>query len=242
MASTHSARSVLPIVEAHRGDSAHAPENTMAAFRQAASLGARWIELDVHATRDGVPVVIHDARLERTTDGTGAVRDLTWEEISRLDAGSWRAPAFAGEPPARFVDVAQWAAASGVDINTEIKARSCADPVVRTLRDVGKESEWVVSSFDLGTLLDVRACAPELALALIGNGPECLRAALQHDLPWIHCQFRTATPDVVSRAHAAGIRVHIWTMDTPALYAHWARCGVDKVCTNRPGPMLRAAL
>lgn len=213
----------------------------MTAFRQAAELGARWIELDVHATRDGVPVVIHDSRLGRTTNGSGPVCELAWEEITRLDAGGWRAPAFVGEPVPRFEDVARWAADAGVSLNTEIKARPCAEPVALILRKLGKEREWVVSSFDLDTLLDVRACTPEIALALIGNGPDCLCAALEHGLPWIHCQFRTATPDVVARAHAAGIRVHVWTMDDPALYAHWARRGVDKVCTNRPGPMLRAA-
>ena len=92
----------MPIViEAHRGDSANAPENTLSAFERALRLGVPWIELDVHPAADGTLMVIHDPTVDRTTSGSGGVCDMTAGELLRLDAGSWFAPAFAGETAGR---------------------------------------------------------------------------------------------------------------------------------------------
>ena len=85
------------LILAHRGASGYAPENTLAAFDLARRMGANGIETDVQLSRDGVMVLVHDERVDRTTDGSGRVADLTWEQLARLDAGSWFAPAFAGQ-------------------------------------------------------------------------------------------------------------------------------------------------
>ena len=95
-------------VIAHRGASAERPENTMSSFRRAAELEADRIELDVQLTRDGQVVVFHDADLDRTTDGSGPLTEHTWDELSRLDAGSWMSPEFAGERIPRLVEVLEW--------------------------------------------------------------------------------------------------------------------------------------
>ena len=92
-------------VLAHRGASAYAPENTLAAFRLAIEQRADWLELDVQQTKDGQLVVFHDLRMERTTNGSGALRDLTLEQVRQLDAGSWSAPGFAGERVPTFEEV-----------------------------------------------------------------------------------------------------------------------------------------
>lgn len=233
-----------PIVEAHRGDSSNAPENTLAAFRAAVELKARWIELDVHPTRDGALIVMHDDTVDRTTDGSGAIAALTLEEISRLDAGSWFDARFAGERVPQLRDVFDLVAPTATRINIEIKAAppglNVTRGVVELLRAYGKEREYVVSSFDLAALLEVQAAAPEITLALIGGGPDILEKAKQHGLPWVHAYHLTANADFVAEAHAAGKRVNVWTVDDPETLPAWAAIGVDKICTNRPATMLAA--
>jgi hypothetical protein len=115
-----------PVVEAHRGDNAQAPENTLAAFRLARDQGARWIELDVQQTRDNEIVVMHDPTVDRTTDGNGPVASLTLAEIRQLDAGSWFSAAFAGEPVPTLAETAALVAGSGSRLNVEVKASGLA--------------------------------------------------------------------------------------------------------------------
>ncbi len=110
------------LIEAHRGDSASAPENTLAAFRRAVELGVPSVELDVHPARDGTLVVIHDDTVDRTTDGTGAVSDKTLDELRCLDAGSWFGSQFAGERIPTLAEVLELLAPSATGLNIEIKA------------------------------------------------------------------------------------------------------------------------
>lgn len=237
-------RERMPI-EAHRGDRENAPENTMAAFRRALALGVPWIELDVHPAADGTLVVIHDDTVDRTTNGTGAVGHMTVEELLRLDAGSRFGPDFAGERVPLLTEVMELLAPTRTRLNVEIKAypRDGDAPrrIVGLLRRFGKEREYIVSSFDLEALLQVRAAAPEIALALIGDGPEILPQARRHRLPWVHGHWETVDEGLVAEAHAEGIRVNVWTVDDPARLAYWVEVGADKICTNRPAAMLAAA-
>jgi glycerophosphoryl diester phosphodiesterase len=109
-------------VVAHRGASAYAPENTLAAFQKAAEMGADWFELDCHLSKDGEVVIIHDDTLHRTTDGTGGVRELTWESLQRLDAGSWFDPSFAGERLPSLDQSLELAQRAGIGVYIEIKS------------------------------------------------------------------------------------------------------------------------
>ncbi|MDD3620717.1 MAG: glycerophosphodiester phosphodiesterase family protein [Desulfobulbaceae bacterium] len=233
-----------PLIEAHRGDSSNAPENTLAAFKRALGSGVPSIELDVRPARDGTPMVIHDATVDRTTDGSGYVWDMTVDELLRLDAGAKFGRAFAGERIPRLSDVLEIVAPTPVLLNVEIKTFPAGAPVpvsvAGLLRRFGKERKYIVSSFDLPSLLQVRAMAPEIALALIGNGPEALAAARRHGLPWIHCSHRTVDKGLVAEAHGHGVRVSVWTVDYPDLLPFWHALGVDKICTNRPALMLAA--
>jgi glycerophosphoryl diester phosphodiesterase len=236
---------ISPIVEAHRGDSAHAPENTLAAFAAALALEVPAIELDVHPAKDGTLMVLHDDTVDRTTDGTGAVCAMTTDQLLRLDAGARFAPRFAGEKIPRLTQVLDLVAPTGALLNIEIKSSppgmDVPESVVQLLRRYGKQHAYVVSSFDLPALLRVRALAPEVALALIGDGPEILPLALRHHFPWAHAHAKTVDQPLVARAHAHGIRVNVWTVDTPEQFACWRDLGVDKICTNRPALLLAAA-
>lgn len=231
-----------PVIEAHRGDSRNAPENTLAAFTRATACGAKWLELDVHVTRDGRFAVIHDAALERTTDGTGNVSEQDWQVLSRLDAGRRRGQEFAGEGIPALEDVVELARRTGVRLNVEVKGRVPDDAVLARLvalvADGMSPPRHVLSSFTLELLLAVRWLAPDLVLGLIGSGPTALAQALRHGLPWIHVDRKTVCWDLVASAHAAGLGVHVWTVDDPSLYQHYRRMGVDRLCTNDPGPFI----
>ncbi len=234
------------IIEAHRGDSANAPENTLAAFQRAIGLGAAWIELDVHPSLDGELMVIHDDTVDRTTNGSGAVGQMPAAALASLDAGAWFAPPFAGERIPRLVEVLELVVPTQTRLNVEIKASPPGLPVdvphqiVDLFRHFGLERQCVVSSFDLAALLRVRARAPEIPLALIGNGPEILPLACRHRLPWVHANHQTLNRALVDQAHHHGLRVNTWTVDDPATLPTWNGMGVDKLCTNCPALMLAA--
>ena len=240
-----SSHSIPVIIEAHRGDSANAPENTMAAFRRAVDLDADSMEFDVHPALDGTLMVIHDSTLDRTTNGTGAVQTKTVEQLRRLDAGAWFSPEFAGEKLPTLEEVCALLEKINIKLNIEIKASPPGQNVpltlVNLLRRFGKEHDYIVSSFNLQALLEVRKIEPQIQLALIGKGPEILPQAKHHDLPWIHGEFSTVDKPLIDAAHALGKRVNIWTMDDPSRFAYWKGIGVDKICTNCPSKMLAAA-
>jgi glycerophosphoryl diester phosphodiesterase len=232
----------LPIVEAHRGASAECPENTLRAFRRAVELGTPSIELDVHVTRDGELVVMHDETVQRTTGSEGRIADLTLADLRRLECGSFKDARFAGEPVPTLAEALALTRAHGVCYNVEVKAFSGPQAAARLaalLRDSAPPAgSHVVSSFALDALLQVRQVDEAIPLALLGEFPAILGVAREHGLPWIHGHCKGVRPECVADAHAAGVRVMVWTVNDPGLFAFCAGAGVDKVCTDNPARML----
>lgn len=241
-----------PLFFAHRGGSKLAPENTLEAFRSAVDLwGADILEMDVHLTRDGEMVVIHDPSVDRTTDGSGAIGDLTWAEIREMDAGYHfldpeGRPSFRGigvRIP-RFVDLLD--ALPGVRMNVDAKDRNAAPELVRLLKQRGdehrvllaaSEGEWVRSGF-LGYRGATSATRRQIQLfyllhRLPGGGPYTPRTdALQ--IPYFWEGRQVTTPRLIREAHRRNIPVHVWTIDdreTMELLLEW---GVDGIQTDRP--------
>ena len=160
-----------PLIIAHRGSSAHAPENTLAAFQLAAEQGADAIELDVDLTRDGHAIIMHDATIDRTTDGSGAVNALTLEEIRRVDAGAWKSAAFKGE---RVPLLAEVFAAVGqrVLINVEVKSTSLRSngveaKVAALVQQHDLFERVIISSFNPFALRRIKQIEPRLACGLL---------------------------------------------------------------------------
>lgn len=207
--------------------------------------GVRAIELDVHPALDGTLMVIHDAKVNRTTDGHGAVADLSVEALRTLDAGAWFGAEFAGERIPLLTAVLDLLHPTDVTLNIEIKAFPPAMNVpatmVRLLRQSGC-GRHVVSSFELDALLAVRTLDPGIALALLGDGPAILAAAIRHRLPWIHAHHPTVNRDLVIEAHAAGIKVNVWTVDSVDRFRQLREAGINKVCTNRPCDLMAAGV
>ena len=239
-----------PLVAAHRGGAALWPENSLTAFRGAIALGVDALEFDVHLTADGEPVVIHDATLDRTTTGHGAVRSIT---LARLHAV--RLLDRAGVPSADTVptlgQVLELARPTPVAVLPEIKLDLARAPypdveprVVALLRTHGMLDRAVVQSFDDETLRRVRALAPTLrTMLLINRVRVSTHAAASGDpIRWardvgatdLGIDFRLVDAQLVSAARVGGVKVSVWTVNTDADLQRMGALGVDLVMSDRP--------
>lgn len=217
------------LILGHRGAPFEAPENTLASFRLARAQGADGVELDVQPSADGVPVVLHDATLERTTDGSGAVAALPWAAIARLDAGG-------GERVPRLEQVAAWAAASGAWLNVELKAPGVEAAVLAILREAGLLERTVISSFAPALVAEVGRLEPGARRFLLTERWDTgvHAAARRCGAGGICLEDAAATPAALAALRAAGLPVVVWTVDEPARLAALLRAGVAAVITNRP--------
>ena len=228
-------------VAAHRGAGRLAPENTLAAMRLGASFGHRLFEFDVKLSGDGKPFLMHDATLDRTTDGRGPAGAATLAELAQLDAGSWLGPAYAGEPPATFAAVARFLRANGLQANVEIKpspgreietGAAVAIAAAHAWRDAGVPP--LLSSFSEAALSAARRALPRLPRALLVESLptdwlERLRALGCVALDAHHASLTEA---LVARAHAEGFRVLTYTVNDPDRAALLRGWGVDCVITD----------
>lgn len=228
-------------VIAHRGAPSAAPENTLVSDEVARRGGAVWIENDVQPSKDGVPYILHDTTVDRTTDGTGPVRSLTAAQLDALDAGSWFAPAYTGTRvptlAAQLADLRE----RGGKLLLEIKGRHSRAEVariVREVRDQGMTERVFVQSFDIPSLRFAHELAPELPLGLLRGTLDADPVALARDLDLAAYNVADAAlatrPGLVGDLHAAGVAVNVWTVDAPARWKALDALGVDGVITNRP--------
>lgn len=248
----HVSRPGEVLVVAHRGSSGVAPENTMAAFRRAADMGADMIELDVRLTRDAVPVVLHDRTLRRTAGARGRVRDTSVEELQGLDAGSWFAARYTGEHIPTLREVLDWLPPR-VRINIELKTdgdrmrrQLLAERCLRDLQGTGAAPAALVSSFDHGLLALLHRMRPSLRLGILihpvrDRGRRPSRLARRVGARAVICSAST-----LHRAAADDVRSHRLTLacygvnSLPSLRRVLLR-GVDAVITDHPD-RVRAAL
>lgn len=248
-AQLRAASSQGPIVVAHRGDSRHHPENTLAAFRAASAAGVVMQEFDVRASRDGELVCVHDQGLDRTTDaarvlGPGAlVEGLDAATLRRLDAGAWRGNTHQGERIPTLREALACMAAPCVPV-VEHKAGS-ASAYVTTLRESRRLEDCIVQSFDWEFVHEVAQLEPRLALALLGPtaehqhvDPDVLAETLACGAGMVHWQADLLTAAEVDAAHAAGLLVCTYTTDNELGWYGGQAIGVDAMCTNDPMAML----
>lgn len=220
---------------AHRGASGSAPENSLSAFVKAEQHGADGIELDVHLSRDGVPVVIHDETVDRTTDGCGPVAQMDLRRLRDLDAGRWFAPEFAGEPVPTLDEVLHWAG-DRLRLNVEIKSVSAGRAVLNLLAKY-PQANVLVSSFRHDLLCRLRQYSSDLPLAFLtdsGFWRLALKRAVACRAESFHPPERAVTRIMVDTCHRFGLRVFPWTVDAPGRRADLVRIGVDGFFTNIP--------
>lgn len=234
-----------PAVVAHRGYSSVAPENTLAAVESALRSGADYVEVDVASSADGVPIILHDNTLDRTTDGTGALPSVTSDYIEGLDAGSWFSTAFTGQPVPTLLDVLALMKGRAPVLLLEVKGPEThaeLEVIVGQLREQGLIEQTLLQSFDVQVLRDVRAIEPELRLGLLRSSLDADPVATARDLgvvsynpSWTALQTST---DVIADLHEAEIAVMPYTIDDPAQWAILRDLGVDGVITNKPGELV----
>jgi glycerophosphoryl diester phosphodiesterase len=225
---------------AHRGASARAPENTLAAFREAEAAGADGLELDVHLSRDGVPVVIHDDRVDRTTDGRGAVDALTFREIRVLDAGRWFGKRFAGESLPTLEEVFLFAG-DRLRLNVEIK-NAAAGIAVLALMKRNPRTPVLVSSFDHDLLAVLRRQESRLPLGFLTESSDWqkpLERAAALAAESFHPREDLVDAELILACHRRRLAVYPWTVDEPQRLAALRRLGVDGVFCNDPERVAR---
>lgn len=231
-----------PWIIAHRGSPRRAPENTLASFRLAIEEGADMVELDAQLSADGAVVVIHDATVDRTTDGSGAVSGLTAAALKELDAGSWFGAEWRGERIPLLAEAVA-AAADQCRMNIELKSspqqrEALVDAVADVLRRSGRPPDrFLVTSFDLHAVGRWEKVFPEVPCGVIVHD----HTGEMDRLPGsaIHPHAFATTRALVERAHAAGKRVHPWTVSDEASVRRLLECGVDGFITMDPAGLRR---
>jgi glycerophosphoryl diester phosphodiesterase len=233
---------MLPPIIGHRGAAARAPENTLAGLRRAKTLGCRWIEFDVRLTADGVPVLCHDARLDRTTDGSGAVAIHSAATLRKYDAGRWFGPAFAGERVPTLDEALLLAAELGLGANIEIKSDrgreyATAAAVAAALERLGRAAPPVlVSSFLVAALALLQDLAPQLPRSvlfrLVPRG--WLDTARRLGCVAVGADHRRLRPRRVKAIREAGFLVTAYTVNDPARARLLYSWGVTSVFSDAP--------
>ena len=221
-----------PLVVAHRGANAHAPENTLTAFRLAGEQGADAVEFDVRITADGHLVVIHDPSLARTTDGEGEIAALTLEEIRRADAGVRRGPAFRGERVPTLEEVLG-VARDRLLVDIELKVTGIEAQVVEHLARVEMTAAALVTSFLEEAIVATRRAERGVAVGLLQQWPDASRVnELGADVYLPH--VRVLSAEIVQFCRARGVRVIPWTVRSEDDARAALRHGVDGLIADDP--------
>ncbi len=218
----------------HRGAAGIEPENTLRGFCRAVELGVDSTECDVHLTKDGRLVVIHDATVDRTTDGSGEVCAMTFAEVRALDAGQ-------GERVPTLEEVLQ-AVKGNVPLHVELKASGTPQAAVQAVRQMGMDGEVIFSSFDLDRLREVKAIDPSLEVgAIFGEASDgCCTQALRAGANSIYVFYKELSRGLVGEAHRLGMRIGAWNPDSEPEWQAVIALGVDLVSTNRPDLLIAA--
>ncbi|UVI31085.1 glycerophosphodiester phosphodiesterase [Paenibacillus spongiae] len=233
----------LPLVIAHRGAAGEAPENTLAAFQLALEQGCDAFELDVHLSKDGQIVVIHDYSVDRTTTGQGAVSELTVEEMKQYDAGAWFHPSYAGERIPTLEEVIAMTP-EHIHINVEIKGgigQGIEEKLVELLRRLNRTASIFVSSFHWNCLRTLNQIEPSLRVGLLYDlslkDYALLPKAAGVNAYSLHPHFGKLEAEAVKAAVAQGVAVFPWTINGEADMARMIDMGVSGIITDYPGKL-----
>ncbi len=231
-----------PFWIAHRGAGRLAPENTLAAFRVGASHGYRAFECDVKLSADGIPFLLHDATLQRTTPEEGVAADLPWDVLSRIDAGGWHSRRFAGEPLPSLALIANYCLRNGFALNIEIKPTPGHGEETGRVVAAHAQQWWagapvkpLLSSFQPDALAAAQASAPTLPRALLLDSlrPGWLTEATELACAAVVANHRVLDAAAIAQAHGAGLRVLSYTVNEADDAARLTSHGIDGLITDR---------
>lgn len=222
----------------HRGDPRHAPENTLASLDTAWRHGRRAVELDVRVTRDGVPIMFHDAGFSRVTDGEGVVARRPWRDCQRLDAGRWFHARFAGERIASIEQVLAAFRRRPMTLFFELKAAGAAPRMHRLICEAGLTARCRIASYHLHALAPFRGLSPYLPLYRVTGFTQPITTRLIHSarrmgLRGFLAFKRWVTPALVRRLTAEGLELYVWTVRSAAEERRFRAMGITGVMTER---------
>lgn len=236
-------RSKAPLVIAHRGASAVAPENTAASFREAIAARADLIELDYYVASDGTHVVFHDKTLDRTTDAVKAfggeklpVVERSWDELRGLDAGSWYHAKFRGEPIPRLDEALDLIQSGSITLIE--RKHGPAKPLVEMLAEKKLTSEVVVQAFDWDYLKDMANLEPSIVIGALGSkelgAAQIEQVAAIPGLDFVGWNYKDVTPAAVEALHAKNLKVFTYTVNDVEAAKQLVAMGVDGIITDDP--------
>jgi len=225
-------------VTAHRGATAIEPENTLRGFRYALGLGAQRVELDVHLSRDHQLVVMHDATVDRTTNGSGAVAEMTVQQIKQLDAGKGERVPLLPEVIELFQE--HWKNGGESKLQIELKGSNSAAPTVEAIVQNNIADKVVLSSFDEAQLTRAMQLLPQTTYVFLTAKlePDPLEIALRIGASGVHLNHKLATREWVQCVHDAGLQARVWNIDEIERMKWALDLGVDGIGSNHPQLLL----
>ena len=228
-------------VAGHRGGKDGAPENTIPAFQLALNSDADFVETDLQLTADGVPVLMHDFTLDRTTDGSGPVWASTWKQVKALDAGSWFDPAFAGTRVPRLDDLLDIVRPTAKRVILELKGSwndEQLQPVIDEIRSHDLADRVIIAGFDVTSLAAAERVGSEVQRVVIIHDvvgdPAVLAATCGAEGIVTSKEFLLSDPGAVQRIHDAGLGVMIYTLNSSKTWSEAIALGVDGIITDKP--------
>ena len=226
-----------PLVISHAACGGHAPENTLAGVRAALGFGVDGIEIDLHCSSDNVPILMHDPKVDRTTDGSGEITSLTIDQLQALNAG--------GEPPPTLAQVLELTRGNALLI-MEIKQPGIEEHVAGTVHQSEALGDVMVWSFFPKALQGIREAEPRIPAALLVSPrhidalPGLRERAISTGLQGVSVHHEGLTEDAVRDCRRAGLAVYTWTPDEPPEITRLIGLGVDGICSNYPDRVLAA--
>jgi glycerophosphoryl diester phosphodiesterase len=231
---------------AHRGASGLAPENTLASVKRALEIGVDLVEIDIHLTADGYPVVIHDRMVDRTTDGTGLISTMTLAQVKELDAGSWFGAEFRGEQIPTLEEVMLICRRKAL-VLVETKTVESAEAAAVLMRSMRAQSRVVIQSFHGAAVRSVNRLDRRIPTAFLMTGSEAtlrrrtgvVRRVLKLGANALSLKYRAAQPDLVAQFLACAMGFWVWTVDEEADMRAMIEMGVGGIITNYPDRLNR---
>ncbi len=230
---------------AHRGATAYAPENTIAAFDLAVDMKADYIEIDVQRSKDGELVLIHDTTVDRTTDGTGKVGELTFEQLRSLDAGSWKGEQYEGEPIPTFEEILDRYRGK-VGILIELKAPELYPGIEKQVAEALKErnldkpqnEKIIIQSFNFESMKTTNELLPLVPIGVLTSNrahttPEALQEFSTY-ADWLNPSYGIVTEELVNQVHSLGMKIGSWTVRSQEAADFLFEMKVDAIITDYP--------
>jgi glycerophosphoryl diester phosphodiesterase len=232
-------------VVAHRGATGYAPENTIAAFDKGVEMKADYIEIDVQRSKDGELVIIHDTTVDRTTDGTGYVKDLTFEQIRSLDAGSWKGEQFTGEKIPTFDEILdRYHGRTGILI--ELKApelypgieKEVAQKLIERNLDKPQNEKIIIQSFNFESMKITNSLLPKVPIGVLTSNrahtTEQALAEFATYADYFNPSYGIVTEELVNQVHAQGMKIQSWTVRSHEAAEFLLKMNVDGIITDYP--------